>query len=441
MELDAFDLFGRCHRIYVQAMRRVIRNRLEEHYGKDWWTNGVLAAFWDDWPKQLDEEAKRRGLPDYQEILDTRHFGYILTRQNHTLFQREFPDTARAFKRFQEINAVRNGWAHVQDVSTGHLYQASNTIKDILAALNLREALEVERLRGMAMNDRANRIEEEPIEGIVLEGESIVANSPLTEPIDSWKRLSSYLRIEQEITYQDIPEGRIARVTVTLRNIAPASENDPQVIFRDVILRDMGARRSNTREAALATWGIGDLEPGESKEAEIEIPWQKLAEFDLHTSGRIDGAALLNFRNSIDLAREAATDLRQRFAELFKEINIEGLVTEVMETLSAIDETASMIQIREARGTIKDFSSRASTAVRDFNRLGSNYGLRQESPILARLTELQDALKGFEAIMQRIDEALGESDPEKLREIQASLQDAQLAVLRVESELRSVGGS
>ena len=57
------------------------------------------------------------------------------------------------------------------------------------------------------------------------------------------------------------------------------------------------------------------------------------------------------------------------------------------------------------------------------------------------MRELNTTLTNFKKTVEEFDQAVGETDPDKMQQVQDSLKAAQLAVLRIEAELRSVGGS
>ena len=76
-------------------------------------------------------------------------------------------------------------------------------MQDILAALNRQEALEVERMSKDAMADSTTETTQEPIEEADLENAPVVAVQPLTEPVDNWRRLQSYLQVERAVNFED----------------------------------------------------------------------------------------------------------------------------------------------------------------------------------------------------------------------------------------------
>ncbi len=431
MELDAFDLFGKCHRIYVQGVRTAIRERLEAQFGDEWWEQGVLASFRDEWPKQLDDEAKNRGIGDYQSVLENRHFGYIISKHHASVFQNAFPDSQRAFARFRQLTTVRNDWAHVQDISHGRFRQAADLMQDVLAALNRQEALEVRNMKEDTLTGPSIDIAEEPIEEAELESQAAESRTVLSEPVESWRRLQSYLVLGREVEFTGEPDNLVAQVSVRVQNTAPEGPQWPSVVFRNVLLMNSG----NTVKQ------LDELPPGQSAEMQFTVPQLSLLNVELSLSAQIDGDELLRFDRTADLPTTAVGEIRQRFAAEFEEIGIRVLVEEALNVLSTADETLSYGEMAQIRQFAREFPTQANEALERLDTLHRTFRLNRERGLGMRTRELHETVTSFRKAVGEFDLAIGETNPDKLREVLASLKDAQLAVLRVESELRSVGGS
>ena len=431
MELDAFDLFGKSHRLYVEGVRRAIRERLEAHYEDKWWEEGVLAALWGPVKEQMEAEVAKNDSAEKHVLLDSRHFGYIIRKHHQTAFLQSFPDSVRAFTRFRQLTTVRNDWAHVQDISLGRYRQAADIMQDILAALNRQEALEIERMSKDAMANSTAEITQEPIEEADLESSPVISTTPLGEPVDSWGRLQSYLQLERSVSIDsDDRERRIARISVNVTNTAPESPDLPRVVFREIVLH---SGHNGTQQ-------IGQLEPGATAEVNFQVPETRLLSFELSLSAEIDGQELLRFQRRAELPTEATASIKKRFITDFEDIGVKGFVTEAVETVGKADESLRMTEVAQLRESAREFAARANGAMGDLDSVFRAYGMQREDILGARMRELHVTLTNFKSKVEEFDQAVGETDIEKMREVQASLKDAQLAVLRVESELRSVSG-
>ena len=430
MELDAFDLFGKCHRIYVHGVRSAIRERLESHYGDQWWEQGILPSFGGPTREQIAAEAEKYDAGQRHFLLDSRHFGYIIRKNHEAAFLQSFPNSLRAFTQFRQLTTVRNDWAHIQEISPGRYRQAANIMQDILVALNRQEALEVERMSKDAMADSTTETTQEPIEEADLENAPVVTVQPLTEPVDNWRRLQSYLQVERAVSIEETDRGRIAKISVNLANTAPESPDWPSVVFRTITLAGAG----------IDTKSISPLRPGETAEANFQVPETRLLSFELSLSAEVDGDELLKFQHHAQLPPDATAPIKKRFAADFEELGVKGFVTEAVETVARANESLSMREMAELRQSARAFSSRADKVLNDLNGVFRAYGIQREDTLGSRMRELNTTLTNFKKTVEEFDQAVGETDADKVQEVQESLKDAQLAVLRVEAELRSVGG-
>ena len=304
-------------------------------------------------------------------------------------------------------------------------------MQDILAALNRQEALEVERMSKDAMADSTTETTQEPIEEADLENAPVVAVQPLTEPVDNWRRLQSYLQVERAVNFEDGTNGRIAQISVKLANTAPESPDWPSVVFRTITLAGAG----------IDTKSINTLRPGETAEANFQVPEARLLSFELSLSAEVDGHELLKFQHHAQLPPDATAAVKSHFASDFEELGVKGFVTEAVETVARANEDLSMREMAQLRESARDFALRTDKILNDLNGVFRAYRIQREDTLGGRMRELNTTLTNFKKTVEEFDQAVGETDPDKMQEVQNSLKEAQLAVLRVEAELRSVGGS
>ena len=304
-------------------------------------------------------------------------------------------------------------------------------MQDILAALNREEALDVEKIRREAMTEPAANVAEEPIEEADLESQPSEPKSVLAEPVDNWRRLQSYLQVERAVSIEETDRGRIAKISVNLANTAPESPDWPSVVFRTITLAGAG----------IDTKSISPLRPGETAEANFQVPETRLLSFELSLSAEVDGDELLKFQHHAQLPPDATAPIKKRFAADFEELGVKGFVTEAVETVGRANEDLSMREMAQLRESARDFALRTDKILNDLNGVFRAYRIQREDTLGGRMRELNTTLTNFKKTVEEFDQAVGETDPDKMQEVQNSLKEAQLAVLRVEAELRSVGGS
>ncbi len=431
MSQDAYDLFGKCHRLYITGVRSAIRQRLTDQFDEEWWEQGVLTSLWGPVREQIEAEVEKSDAGTKQFLLDSRHFGYIVRKHHSPVFSNAFPNSLRAFSQFRQLTTVRNEWAHVQEISIGRFRQAADMMQDILAALNREEALEVERIRRQAMTESTTNVAEEPIKEADLESQPTEPKTVLAEPVDNWRQLQAYLYTEQRVERMDTDRGEMVEVTVEVQNTAPESQDWPSVVFRDLTFTDAGGEQQH----------IAELRPGQKNAAKFRMARERLLSFDLSLAVHIDGNELLQFSRQPELPSQATAEIRQGFTDDFKMLGIAEFVGEAVEALSIANEELPYGQMVKLRESARAFSIRVDESTKELNDVYRKYKLDKSRGLGARTHELHNTLTRFRATVEELDQAIGETDVNKLKEVQASLTDAQLAVLRVESELRSVGGS
>ena len=465
MNQDAYDLFGKCHRLYIGGVRSAIRQRLTEQFGDEWWEQGVLTSLWGAVREQIEGEVEKSDAESRQLLLDSRHFGYIIRKHHGLVFSTAFPNSLRAFGQFRQLTTVRNEWAHVQEISLGRFHQSSNMMQDILAALNCEEALQVEKVRAETLTEPTSNAAKELIEEADLESQPIETRHVLVEPVDSWRQLQSYLRVELTVDAEPLaemaasgispgngtmgPRKRLAnmiatrnqaatsraKIAVRFENTAPDSPDWPRVVFKNVQLRRQLPQDSPISDP------IPELGPGETKVVAFEVSTVNLIDLDLAVMTEIDGDELLRFRAPASLPDAAIEGIRREFASQIEAIGFKALVTQAVNTLENVNDELNMRQMSEARKALQEFSGKVDEGVSNLDAVFRFYRLNKEVGIGVRLRELRVAIDKFKSTVEEFDQAIGETDPDKLKEVQASLKDAQLAVLRVESELRSVESS
>ena len=140
-------------KLYTDAMRRLIKQRLIASYPNDWWRQGVLSSLQEIQRRNLEREANRDPNRDKADFLDPTHFVAIVTRQFDRVFAEAFHDFKKTQAWLLGIDVARNAVAHpisgdlaFDDVAT-YLYDMIN----LLRLAELPEVDDVERLRNQVM--------------------------------------------------------------------------------------------------------------------------------------------------------------------------------------------------------------------------------------------------------------------------------------------------
>lgn len=256
------------------------------------------------------------------------------------------------------------------------------------------------------------------------------------DPMKIWRGLYSYLEVKQEVLPDDKrPESNRVKVAVTIRNTAPDGVDSPQIVFKNIVLNGVpGAVQSRD------TVPSGQLGPGGTSRVEFRINRNALLAFQLNVDAEIDGEALFRFNAPAENTATATTETRLGFSTQLDQIAIRDLVTEAMNTLSQADESLSYAEMGGIRDAARGLATRTREATVQVRRLIRFYQLGSSSALGAETARLSRTLALFQEKVQGFDEALGSTNMDEIKKALKDLQQAQLAVLRVEAELRSVGG-
>ena len=140
---------GRGLKLYTDAMRRLVKERLSEVFKGHWWDYGVLEAMTTPQRSSLTRDlAKNPGI-DRVDLLDAHHFVRVVTKN----FDRAFEDVYHNFKQTQswllQVGETRNAWAHPRtgDMLADEVGHALYAMVQLLGPARLPEAEEVETIR------------------------------------------------------------------------------------------------------------------------------------------------------------------------------------------------------------------------------------------------------------------------------------------------------
>ena len=243
MESDGYSLFTECHRLYMQGIRHALHDRLESAYGDDWFQRGVLSAVPDYQRETIQTDLARWPAPEHVNHLDAAHFGHIVRRNHAAAFANVFPELDLTLAQFDRLRLMRNDWAHVvpESLPLQRAVSATQLMKEVLLKLGCLEAVDI-----AAILDERNL---EQVENPMLESASQREHSDErrdgespeelpSQPVTLWHTLQGYLVAESHVERIETEEQRGQRggggqvqVTIRVSNIAPASEDRPEICF------------------------------------------------------------------------------------------------------------------------------------------------------------------------------------------------------------------
>lgn len=431
MDADTHIFFTRCHWLYVQGLRRAIRERLMSAYGADWWERGVLLALAEPARQRLQGDAERAPGSELQSLLDAGHFGRIVAKHHDVAFTDAFTDSRRAFRDFRRLASARNQWAHIQTISPAQARQAADLMRQMLAAFRCEEALEIA--------DMVQNTAYEP--GDAIEEWRTVAAEPAadfdgSEPENAlwkiWQQSQSYLVVDKSVVYWSEIRGRTeqAQITLTVHNSAPNSSDLPAVHFKSVTISVPGLSRRHRLE---------QLGPGESQEVTFELPAKQLliaAGFVIH--GEVDADRLFHFRSISNLQEKFLDDLRQEFLNLLQQIQINELISTALGLVSSLNANVTLSDVILIRGALGQISGDIDEKRRQVDSLTREFHLVAESTLGGRMRELIRALGDFNSKVSELDTAIANTNLDLISQSVSDLKQIQISVLRVEDTIRAV---
>ena len=163
-----YSVLGEGLKLYTDAMRKFVKQKLVVHFPNNWWEQGVLSSLPENQRRSLNRELAKNPDNDKADFIDANMLVPVVTRK----FDPVFEDTFHNFRQTQswliQVAEARNGWAHPRsgDVLADDAAHALYAMVQLLNAADLTEAEEVERLRKsiLGISPTPVQAEEGPVE-------------------------------------------------------------------------------------------------------------------------------------------------------------------------------------------------------------------------------------------------------------------------------------
>jgi len=141
-------------KLYIDAMRRFVRERLTARYAARWWEDGVLTHLYDPQRSNLERDVRSNANREKQDFIDPGHLVHIIAEESRGAFAGYFDDTRRSKPLLQLVLDARNTHAHPPsgDLSRDDVDYALATIEQLLTGARQPEAATVHQLR-MGLHD------------------------------------------------------------------------------------------------------------------------------------------------------------------------------------------------------------------------------------------------------------------------------------------------
>jgi len=139
---------GQGLKLYTDAMRGFVRERLIAAFPNNWWEAGVVRTLTDAQKASLKRDTERDPHKDKLDHIEPAHVSRIVARNFEGAFRGVFGDFNKTRSLLDQVASARLEWAHPRtgDMLADDVAHALYAMGQILTTANLPEAVEVDRL-------------------------------------------------------------------------------------------------------------------------------------------------------------------------------------------------------------------------------------------------------------------------------------------------------
>lgn len=144
-----YAALGEGLRLYTEAMRRLVKERLIAAYPNKWWDDGVVRNLTEAQRSDLKRNMERQPSKDKLEHIEAPQLVRIVSRNFDGAFAGVFSDFNKTQSLLGTVANARNEWAHPRsgDMLADEVGYALYAMEQVLSTAKLPEAAQVEKLR------------------------------------------------------------------------------------------------------------------------------------------------------------------------------------------------------------------------------------------------------------------------------------------------------
>ena len=161
------SVLGEGLKLYTDAMRQLVKQRLIDTYPNNWWEQGVLSALSESQRRSVNRELAKNPDAKRENLIDANLLVPIVTRRFDSVFAGAFRNYRQTQSWLIQVSEARNGWAHPRsgDMLADDAAHALYAMVQLLDAADLPGAEEVERLRKsiLGIAQTPEEADEEPV--------------------------------------------------------------------------------------------------------------------------------------------------------------------------------------------------------------------------------------------------------------------------------------
>lgn len=399
-----------------------------EAFEDAWWEKGVERSLNGELLRNLQGNLDKNPDSEKHLLLDASHFPWIVTSHHNQIFADAFPDPQKTHNDLRRVVGVRNEWAHVQDMPTSRAWQAAELMKHILASLRCEETVEVDRMIQDFVFEPDTLAIGDALGDLDPENNDIDIQDLEVPPRTFWHQIQSYLLTDKAVRMPECPDNDKAKVVLRAHNTAPDSKDWPSVHFRSVTIRDSKGN----------DYSLGTIPPGETREVECVYFSKELIGIEFSVYGHIDAERLFQFNRISTLPDEVISPLKQEFIQRLESIAVMELVDDVLNLIGDPDPDMTFADIARIRDSVKEKTHQIEEKRTLLGTLSKDFRLHRASTLGGRTREIINALLEFEKKLNTLDEAIGQTNLDQMKEAVRDLKQVQLAVIRVEDAIKTM---
>lgn len=144
-----YDALGKGLKLYTDAMRRFIQERLIARFPNTWWKDGVMKQLTDQQRANIKKNIEKTPDKPKLDVLDAPHFVRIISKQFDHAFAGCFPDFKKTQSWLLKAGSARDDWAHPRtgDMLADEVGDYLYNMGQVLSAAKLPQTAEVDALR------------------------------------------------------------------------------------------------------------------------------------------------------------------------------------------------------------------------------------------------------------------------------------------------------
>lgn len=434
MSVRNYGILSEAMKLYTDALRLLVKERLTSTFGESWWPTGVEPALTQDQKKNLEVALLQERKADLSEYLDAGHLQRIIARNHSAAFREVFSDYDGAIKRLKDVATARNRWAHppTGDVSPTDVQAALVSMRRILADARLPEAVEVERLLGLLEEEQETRA---AVTTVAVNSQSeATMNTEEVFAADAlgagalWRSLQDFLSLDVAAQTLDPQKGRDRlRLTVRVTNVAPSGSSWPEVVFTNLSLETRGIDGRSSQSSG----NLGALEAGKSITREFELDASAAASIEFDLKGQVDADRFLRVGRTSLAPLEFTRPIAMRYLEALEELRVADTLQAALAAIGHLGPHTTLAEVTTLKESMSAIHTHINEKSSRLQQQWQNLRLREHTPLGDHATSVMRFFMNQDKACDELVKAMTSASQEEIALAIKGLKDLQVEAVRL----------